>query len=79
MGQLKQALISFYQGYSPTKGFDPKFLKAVDDKIDDNWYSTGIAMSYCYGSNSNNGGFGYNSYENAVGSGKRCALFDYAM
>lgn len=74
-GQINEVLRSRYHGTSKTEGFDPKVLKAVDEKMDDGWYSTGTLRGGCYGSNE----YYYNSYDNAIKNGKKCGFFDYAL
>ncbi len=69
----KHAISYVYNGYNSTTGFDPKFLKAVDGKIDDGLYGNGRLRSACYGTS----GFYYNSYDIAIDNKNKCGIVQY--
>ncbi len=74
-GQLKESIYSQYLNSSQTNGFDPRLLKNIDKKLDDGSFNTGMVRGSCYGSKNS----GYNTYDNAIESGKKCNKFHYVI
>lgn len=76
-GQTKEALYGVYVNSSRTNGIDPKFFKAVDVKMDDGVFNTGMLRGGCFVKD--NSSWGRGTYDQAIEDKNKCVRFIYML